>query len=597
MIEETVRQIQALANDGRLFDAIDRARAVAADEDRAPALERLRIEEVTLLSRVSSFGEAQEAFDAYNLGASTDLQARALGARLKKDAGLAAGDDALLHESRNAYLAVADAPGDGADMRRRREHAGVNAVTLSRLIGDMAPVEDLAAALMRAPPGDSYWSWATRAELLAATGAVGDDVRAALAEAIRHDGGGLSDRAVTLRQLRLLGCPEDALSPLRPGAVLHYTGHMIAAPGATGRVLAASEPELTRRIHEALRRIDPAMVYGSFASGADIIIAEWARADGRAIRLFAPFALEPFLDSSVRPAGGDWEARARALIADGPPVTYGSKNAPIAGDDNVFATCARLAMGAAILRATRVDATTRQLLVWDGEPARGPAGAAADGAIWRATGRPQDIVDVSDLGAPPPVPAPRAPTPDREASAIVFGDVKAFSKLTEQLLPAFVDHVLGGIRASLDVATARYGPDALRFSNTWGDAIFAVFDSAAAAAVFAMDLQVRLAALHETAPELPKDLSIRLGMHFGVVHRRRDPVTGEMNRFGEAVARAARIEPITTEGRIFVTEDFAAELALDAEAPVKMEYVGRKDAAKDYGEFRLFRIRPKDDPA
>lgn len=591
MTDDPIKTVKRLAGEGRLFDAVDFARTAAA---KADAPEALRIEEVTLLARMASTEAAIEAYRDYDLHISPSAAARALGARLTKDRGLAADDPALLRESRDAYLAVAEAAGESDEGRLRREHAGVNAITLSRLIGDMAPVEALARGLVAATPADSYWSWATRAELLAATGARGRDVRRALVAAMAAKGADLTAAAVTRRQLRVLGQPDEVLRPLIPPPVLHYAGHMIAPESArNGRILAGAEATLAARIEAALERIGPESVYGSFASGADILIAEWALRAGLSVRLFAPFALEAFLDSSVRPSGGGWEARARACLAhERAETTFMTADAPVAGDDEAFAASSRHAMGAAILRAFAIGAEPRQLLVWDLAPQTGVAGAAADGAAWRRSGWAQDIVDVIDLGDGTSAQIDRTP-PARERCSIVFGDVKAFSTLAETQLPGFVDHVMGAVAAAFEATAARYGEDALRYRNTWGDGIFAVFRTAAAASVFALDLQARMSALPLAALGLPEGLAIRLGMHFGVVHRRRDPVTGVLNCFGEAVARAARIEPVTTAGRVFVTEEFAAELALDPDRPVRMEYVGQVDAAKSYGEFRLFRISPR----
>lgn len=78
--------------------------------------------------------------------------------------------------------------------------------------------------------------------------------------------------------------------------------------------------------------------------------------------------------------------------------------------------------------------------------------------------------------------------------------------------------------------------------------------------------------------------------------RQPEPVTGVDNYFGEAVARAARIEPVTTEGRVFVSEEFAAALSLDPESPAAAEYVGARDTAKKYGRFRLYRLRRQPSP-
>ena len=172
-----------------------------------------------------------------------------------------------------------------------------------------------------------------------------------------------------------------------------------------------------------------------------------------------------------------------------------------------------------------------------------------------------------------------------------------FNRFTsiEAQLPIFVAAVMGAVKSALDAARAAYGEEQIRFTNTWGDGVFAVFESAAPAAYFALDLQERMDELRASfvAMGLPPDLSIRLGLHHGVVFRLREPVTGVENFFGEAVARAARIEPVTVAGRIFVSEEFAAELALDPESPATAEYVGEVDTAKKYGRFRLYRIKAR----
>jgi hypothetical protein len=52
---------------------------------------------------------------------------------------------------------------------------------------------------------------------------------------------------------------------------------------------------------------------------------------------------------------------------------------------------------------------------------------------------------------------------------MLFGDVKDFSKLKENQLPVFADHILGAIAGTLD----RYG-SAINFRNTWGDGLYVV---------------------------------------------------------------------------------------------------------------------------
>lgn len=604
---DPIRAIRALASDGELLSAIDLAVAEAKLADEAGAhdvRDLIRVEEVILLARIASSEEARAKFYEYHLDQALASGARSLNARLRKDLGFAADNEPdrlrLLRESRDEYLGIARGCDPATDWGEY-EYNGINAVSLSREIDDLATVDDIVAALSGPSPQDNYWSWATRAELLIATNAPAAEASAALQTALRQADAGLSAQASTLKQLTRVAPDHPALAALRPRPVLHFSGHMIAPPDAkAGRVLAANEATLKARVDAAMAQIDPSIVFGSLASGVDILAVEWALAAGRRAIVFLPFAKDDFFDLSIAPAGSNWIARAEACLAH--PAAHLrmlTNDRAVAEDAHAFAAVAHFAMGSAILHAAYINADVAQLVVWDGQDVGGVAGAAADRRVWQASGHAQHEVDVSDLGARAPIPAavpptqppPRPPGPPRMAAAQVFGDVKNFSKLAEGQLPVFVTHVMGAVGAAIDDARTRYGETSLAFVNTWGDGVFAVFDTPAPAAFFASRMQARMNALPLAKLGLPEDLKIRLGMHFGVVYEQTEPVTKSTNYFGEAVARAARIEPITDAGSVFVSEEFAAELALDPRAPATTEYVGERDAAKKYGRFRLYRLR------
>jgi hypothetical protein len=57
------------------------------------------------------------------------------------------------------------------------------------------------------------------------------------------------------------------------------------------------------------------------------------------------------------------------------------------------------------------------------------------------------------------------------------------------------------------------------------------------------------------------------------------------------VSRAARIEPVTPEGCVYVTETFAAALALRSPDRIACDYVGYTEMAKKYGRLRIFLLR------
>jgi len=76
------------------------------------------------------------------------------------------------------------------------------------------------------------------------------------------------------------------------------------------------------------------------------------------------------------------------------------------------------------------------------------------------------------------------------------------------------------------------------------------------------------------------------------LHRRHDRVIRRDKFCGMEVIRTARIEPVTPVGEIFVTEQFAATLACAAGDRFLCEYAGVQAMAKNFGECRMYSLRP-----
>jgi len=62
------------------------------------------------------------------------------------------------------------------------------------------------------------------------------------------------------------------------------------------------------------------------------------------------------------------------------------------------------------------------------------------------------------------------------------------------------------------------------------------------------------------------------------------------------VSRTARIEPVTPPGEVYVTEQFAARLALEP-AGFGCDYVGQVPAAKGYGTMRMYHLHAPPEPS
>ena len=123
----------------------------------------------------------------------------------------------------------------------------------------------------------------------------------------------------------------------------------------------------------------------------------------------------------------------------------------------------------------------------------------------------------------------------------------------------------------------------VEYSNTWGDAIYAVITDAVSAASCALDLQDAIERLDPEAVGLPADLALRLGGHVGPIFPVTDPILNRQSFVGSHVNRTARIEPVTPPGAVYVTSPFAAALELAGATSFACDYVGQRPAAKDFG--------------
>ena len=188
-------------------------------------------------------------------------------------------------------------------------------------------------------------------------------------------------------------------------------------------------------------------------------------------------------------------------------------------------------------------------------------------------------------GNPPAPPTPRVGgPPPRVVRAVVFGDIRGYSKLTDEQLPVFNDHVLGAFGDVL----ARFATE-VEFKNTWGDGIYVVLTDAAAAAACALELQRVMGSIDLVMLGLPDHLALRLSAHVGPVFPVYEPVLGVDTFIGTHISRTARIEPVTPAGAVYVTEPFSASLTLH-DAPMVCDYVGHLPAAKDFGRLRMYRL-------
>ncbi|WP_331087791.1 tetratricopeptide repeat-containing protein [Phenylobacterium sp.] len=572
--EHRARSVRAALARGDLLSAYDEVVRRGNTEHQ-----ELNYLEVLTLARLGDTQRALRLYDDYGLAEADDADSLSLKARLLKDLAFHSHgepDHERLIEACELYEAVHE--------RTHSSYPAINAASLALIAGKT----DLARCLAEKVAGETavdrrsgYFSLATLAEALVVLGDV-PGARDALSRALEAPDADAGARSTTMLQLQRLAAARNAppgmetlLELVQPPRVAMFCGNIFVG-----------DPELEERLAaemtEVISRENVGFGYGALAAGSDIIIAEQLLARGAEIHVILPFAEADFLEQSVAPAGESWIARYHACVASAASLTYASSMSFMGGMDQ-FAYGSKVTMGMARLRARQLHAEAIQLVIVEERGDRTLSGS--DITAWRQTGGRSEVVVAPPLTRPVMPPPPAEATVERGTYGLMFTDYPGFSKLDERVLPLFWEEVM--VRAARTLEG--YG-EVIRQGNTWGDAIFAVFGDAATAAAAALDLCEELGKVDCKRLGVREGTAMRIALHYGTTYSGYDPVTRRTNYYGTEVSKAARIEPVTPSGSVYVTEPFAAVLEMSDDHPFACNYVGKIALPKNYGVYPLYRL-------
>lgn len=177
----------------------------------------------------------------------------------------------------------------------------------------------------------------------------------------------------------------------------------------------------------------------------------------------------------------------------------------------------------------------------------------------------------------------------RSIKALLFSDVKGFSRMTDRECVAFCSNFHSGVQRHV---LNKYA-DRILLKNTWGDALHVVMDDVVTAGYLALDLRDWIAGFDWIGAGMNAVPQIRIGLHAGVVSKVEDPITGGFNYVGRNTSKAARIEPITFEGQVFVSQAYAAMLAVRKDHDMASEYIGLRELPKNFGTVKVYLLDRK----
>ncbi len=420
-----------------------------------------------------------------------------------------------------------------------------------------------------------------------------------LGELVQNGRGSVGDlaevRHIARSILVLLGEDPSPLESVLPSPrVVVFAGHMIDfADRKEPRFPPSLVDAVARRIRERISSLRVEAGFATAASGAPILFHEAVLAVGGETHVVLPYGRDEFYADSVAIRQDmDWESRYEAVLEKARRVIVTSPQRPDEGSV-VFRYANRLLLGLGMIRAQQLRCELHPLVLWDGRPSSAAGSVAQTLNEWKRLGHSVDIMDLRKLqggrveirkrarSARVATQLPAGLT--TQTMIMLFADVVGFSKMQERQMPLFVAHFLdaiGKIEKALDIKPL--------IKNTWGDGLFLVFRKAEDAIRYGRALLDCVITTDWSALGLPADVNLRVALHAGPVYMGRDPVTGRRTCYGTHVNSAARIEPITPPGKIYVSQAFAALVTVLRLQDCACEYVGQMPLAKNYGVFPMY---------
>jgi class 3 adenylate cyclase len=590
MIEERILRIEGRIDMGRVFEACDLASEgleTYKDDSRLNQLYGL------CLARLGQTEKARKLLESMYLRGDRDEETIGILARIYKDIFKKSGDLSFGEKSRDIYLSGYRNHGSS--------YNGINAATMSLITGDRDQALAISEELLQyfsARNDHSFWDLATMGEACLLSGR-SDDAFTSYKNAQDAGKGKTGYLSSAYNQLlflsRYIDVDTEVISMMKPLPVVFFSGHMIDEPNREVERFPDSISDLVARdIGRAIDEINPAMAYVSAACGADILFIEEMLKRDRDVTLFLPFAKNDFITTSVVHAGDHWVERFNN-VTEHCRTRYVTEEEYM-GDDFLFHFLGQVMMGHTILHSRVNNSEPWFLGVLDSESQTVMGGTADMAKRWPV----KDNVTILDpglylsgthrkkRGEGRERVLPRRNL-NRQMRYILFADIVGYSKMAEGDTPVFIYDVME--RAAKGLADL-VQPERI---NTWGDAIYAVFQQSIDAMKYASTLRDLMDNSIIKDNRLPDSLSVRIALHAGPVFLGDDPLTGRKNAWGSHVNRTARIEPVTIPGGIYASDQFAATLvsALSGVSPEAIDrylytYVGRIELPKGFGSQEIY---------
>lgn len=481
-------------------------------------------------------------------------------------------------------------------------YPGINTATMSVVLGRMADATAITDEIIESLEhrANTYWELTTLGEAFLLQGNRNMAVKyyqAALAVSENRIGDINSSYHQLVFLNTYLPVPDELMELFAPPVIAAFSGHMIdRADRGQPRFPKEIVPSIKEKMQEIIAEEGIQIGYCSAACGADLLFIESMLERGGEVNVVLPFNAEDFKKTSVEFAGPEWVERFNTLL-EKTHISYLTEESFFGGDD-IYSFLGKVIIGESILRGNVLLTEPILLTVLNPTSENKAGGTANLDKIWPAKGRrinidPSQYLDDVTTQAISAMLGTTQPHLERSSpdgmihsiKCILFADIVGYSKLHEEQTPYFMYDVLYAISEQMENL-----PQQPEILNTWGDALFAVFDTASDLMQMALVLKNLFLNTDWKDKNLPEHLNIRIAVHAGPVFTGDDPIRKVRNGYGSHINRTARIEPVTLPGCIYASAQFAALLNLETGEQYNYQYVGQLKLPKESGYQEVYHI-------
>lgn len=496
--------------------------------------------------------------------------------------------------SRDVYLENFQLTGD--------YYTGINAATMSILIGDTGKGKKIAAQVLEklSAIDANLWTQATKAEaylLLKER----DEAVAHYTKTREMVGNNWGQVTSIYQQLWLINqyrhVPSDILNIFKPPAIAAFAGHMIDHPNRDGvRFPEAIAPQIAEAIAKKIKELNIKIGFCSLACGADILFVEEMLKQGNEVNISLPFNKDDFIKTSVTFPDPSWLERFEAIL-ENQSIKFITTE-PYLDDNVLFALQGKVIFGASILRSSTFKENPYLLTVRsESDMQRAVGGTRALFELWPYKESSVNIntdsfhSNYTEENLPGLVQEPQKPQTDkldRKILCLLYADIVGYQDIDESKMPYFVHNVWGEIANNYDELLL---PP--KFINVWGGRIFSVFNSSRSAIEFALYLEKKVKGFDWKSEGLQKEINLKLSLHIGPAYSGINPLTEQNNIYGSHMNRALEILNVTIPGTIYASEQFASVLALES-PDYQYDHVGIVQLNENLGNQEIYKISQKE---